>query len=93
MLHQFDEFIERIVSKSEEENKGKSPYQSNKTYHNIEMKIFRLKKKLAILKNAGMDLTKERKEYRKYLKLKRRLKSLNPNPGFTKIRYVRYADD
>ena len=77
----------------EEENKTRKPYIKSKTYHALTMRLIRLKKKIGDLKNSHLNFTSERREYRKAMKLRKRLKSLHPNPAFTKIQYIRYADD
>lgn len=57
------------------------------------MRINRLKKKIMGLEKDSGVFKEYKIEYLKCIKQRRRIKSLTINPEYTKIRYVRYADD
>jgi len=97
ILHQLDEFMEMKISSLEQENMGKLSYKANPVYHRLEMKIYRLNKKIAGLAPKGKRLASRALDIQNLKQLiteRRRVTSTIPNPDFTgRIRYVRYADD
>lgn len=90
ILHKLDIFIEKKIKLLEDNNNQELPYINNPKYHNLEVKIYRLNKKILNKKGTCID-----KQKLKTLVIERRkMKSTIPNPKFkARIRYVRYADD
>lgn len=91
ILHEFDKYIENIKNKIDSENLKLKPFVTNPKYHKLTMRINRLKKKINTL--TGKDLWIAKSEYVKYVKDRRKIKSIIPNPLVSTIKYVRYADD
>ena len=52
-----------------------------------------MKKKLILKGELGDKYSEDRRNYLKFIKDRRKLKSIIPNPKYIKIEYVRYADD
>jgi retron-type reverse transcriptase len=90
VLHKLDIFIEKRMKLLEDINKDELPYINNPKYHNLEVKIYRLNKKIQNKLGTLID-----KQKLKLLIIERRkMKSTIPNPRFiARIKYVRYADD
>lgn len=89
VLHQLDIFIEKKIKLLEEANKGEVPYIDSPKYHNLEVKIYRLNKKIQKLGNS-----EDKQKLKRLIDERRKMKSTIPNPKFTaRIKYVRYADD
>ena len=87
VLHELDEFVQKLILEKEEANPKTKPYITNPKYHAMTMKIYRLKKK-------GRTLTtSDRKKLVENVSQRRKLKSIIPNPKITRLKYVRYADD
>jgi nicotine oxidoreductase len=91
-LHELDKYMEKLMKNREDLNENQKPYKTNPQYHVQTMKIHRLRRKIDRTQNFD-----ERTNLLKLLKnlrsLRRRDKSIIPNPNFVKFKYVRYADD
>lgn len=85
LLHELDIYIEKIQEELDTQNTGKSPYLKNPIYHRISMRIHRLKKKIE--KNAISEENKHSLilEYKKLIKERRNIKSLNCNPSSLRL--------
>lgn len=93
MLHEFDLFMERMIKEQESNNKKLKPHITNPRYHSLTMRINRLKDKINLNHELSNGTWNDRLNLSKLIKERRRLKSIIPNPGFVRIKYVRYADD
>lgn len=93
ILHELDIFVESLVKKYEKQSAGQKPYLKSTEYHKFTMRINRLKKKIATLDKRSDSYRLAKVSYLKNIKHRRLLRSLVLNPSFTKLRYVRYADD
>jgi group II intron reverse transcriptase/maturase len=93
MLHSIDRYMKSVIRKFEEKCKGIKPYLTNPEYHKFTMRINRLKKKILLRKQKGLDNSIEKLSLISSIKARRKMKSLIPNPNFVKIAYQRYADD
>lgn len=97
ILHELDKFIEEKIQKMSMNNSDKKPYITNPEYHKLTMRIARLKNRINTLKIQRMDNLKLikilNKDCMSFIKNRRLLKSIIPNPKETSIKYVRYADD
>lgn len=86
VLHELDLYVDKKRAELVEKSVGIKPYSPNPKYHAITNQIYRL--------NAKKCLTEEQKVRRRgLLTLRRTIKSILPNPDYTRIEYVRYADD
>jgi hypothetical protein len=88
-LHELDTFVEKLILTEKEKSNEVKPYSNNRKYAKISTQIRDLKKKNveAKPKRGNPDLKK------KLVVKRRRIKSTQPNPQYTRIEYVRYADD
>lgn len=77
----------------EEKSRGKLAYKTNPKYHKLVNRNYILKKKIQKLIDEGKNTKLLRKEFVRNIRLRNRLKSTICNPEYTKISYVRYADD
>lgn len=93
MLHKLDKYAESLIEKLNIQNGNTSAHLVNPKYHALTSRIHRLKKKIIIQKSRGLNIDATKAEFIKALKARRLHKSLIPNPSYTKISYVRYADD
>jgi len=97
VLHEQDKLIEKKIREYEDSSKGVKPYLTNPKYHKLTMRIKRLKSKIDSIRSHSVETWPQIKslkfEYHKFIKERRLLKSMIPNPLITTIKYVRYADD
>lgn len=93
ILHELDLLMEKLIKDFEKKSEGQKPYFKNSEYHKYTMAISRSKKKISILKLSSSNFDLIRAACKKFIKVRRRIKSLIFNPDYVKIRYVRYADD
>lgn len=89
MLHELDEFMERTIDKQNEDNTAHKAKIDNPAYKRLSRRIYSTK--------ARIELDPRNRELRglkmSYIKARRRLPSLIPNPQVIRLEYVRYADD
>ena len=81
ILHEFDMFIERRRREYQSASLGHQPSIRNKAYFQLSSIIKKCKEH---------DLRDELREARQ---LRKRTRYVLPNPNYTRIEYVRYADD
>jgi len=93
MLHNLDKYVEDLIRRMDKKNLGLKPYLANPKYNSLTMRLNRLNKKVIKLRISGLDYSKAKTECSRLIKERRKYKSLIPNPKYTKITYVRYADD
>lgn len=93
VLHELDQYMGKLIETTDKKNANLKPNLTNPIYHRLSMRINRLKKKILEKKIKSVNYKEEKKDYLKWVKERRKIKSLIPNPEFMKIRYVRYADD
>ncbi len=93
VLHELDMLVESIIEEHEKNSTGKPVNKINPIYKRLVDRNYRLKKKIETYMKEGKDFKELRDEYINNIKIRNRIKSIMPNPEYTKIRYVRYADD
>lgn len=97
ILHELDKLIEEKIKEYRDSSSKMTPHLTNPKYHKLTMRIARMKSKMESLRPLGMEYKEQisslKMEYIKYIKERRLLKSIIPNPTRTVIKYVRYADD
>lgn len=93
VLHELDEYVIKIINEHDEASKGKQIIKTNPAYHRLVNRNYRLKTKIQALIDQGKDFEELRNEYVKNIRIRNRIKATIYNPEYTKIRYVRYADD
>jgi len=81
------------MEKLEIARKGKVAYKTNPEYSKFANKNIRLGNKITKLMEEGKDTKALRKEYVLNIRKRNKIKSTQHNPEYTKISYVRYADD
>lgn len=91
-LHELDMYMENFIKNREELNQSSKPYKTNPQYHALTMKIHRLRKKIDRT-NDLFERADLLKQYKSLRSLRRRSKSIIPNPDCVSIKFVRYADD
>lgn len=93
VLHELDLYVEELMKKLEDKRKGIVAYKTNPKYHSLVNRNYLLKKKIEKLIDKKIDTSELRKEYTENIKKRNKIKSTIHNPDYTKISYVRYADD
>ncbi len=94
ILHELDVFVGKIQSEMESINKGIRHTIKNPAYTKIDYRIHGIGKVEKRRKLKGLTLDDERRiERQSLIKLRSLLPSTIPNPGLSRIYYVRYADD
>nr|YP_010836030.1 hypothetical protein QLP54_mgp36 [Phyllosticta yuccae]WGC90046.1 hypothetical protein [Phyllosticta yuccae] len=93
VLHELDQYMEKLMIEQKESNGKRRPYITNPLYHKLTMRINRAKKKINKLKGLNQDHNKEVTDYRRSIRERRKTKSQIPNPELIRVKYVRYADD
>ena len=81
VLHELDIYIEERKLERARISQDEPAYTANPEYTRLNSRIARLRRK------------KEYSELGPALRLRRRLRTAIPNPRFSQLRYVRYADD
>jgi retron-type reverse transcriptase len=87
VLHELDEYVERLKRKEEENNIGLKTFSPNPKYSRMSNQIARTKK------NKKMSEEEKKETIRRLVINRRRFKTSIPNPKYIRIEYVRYADD
>lgn len=89
MLHELDEFMEEVISEQNRNNSLHKPNIDNPAYKRLSRKLYNI--------NGLIRLDPRNKELHgrklSFIKARRRLPSLIPNPSVIRFEYVRYADD
>jgi len=94
VLNELDKYIEKLIVENDKKLKGKSHTLKNPEYYKIDNQIQTIGKTEKRQKKKEKKLDEERKTKRQRLiKIRSRLNSTLPNPGYAKFYYVRYADD
>lgn len=105
ILDELDRYITGIKAEYDKKKYiGLKPYMGNPEYNKYTMprarvaswvaslRINRLKRKISKLKSEKQEYITEKRQLIESIRIRRRLSSLLPNPLFTRIEYVRYAD-
>jgi len=85
--------MEKMMKEQEANNKSLKPHVTNPKYHSLTMRINRLRDKIDLNHELANGTCQDRLNLAKLIRERRRQKSIIPNPGFMRIKYVRYADD
>lgn len=94
VLHELDQFMSERREQLREKAINIKPTVSNKPYGRLNYRIRTLEKIRRKLDPINQFRSSEyRKEWKKLLSARRKMKSYWPNPDFRKLEYVRYADD
>jgi len=91
ILHEFDIYIDSIKRDLDKKNKNIKPQKKNPIYASLTARIRKINASGADKHNPNRPVFWNDKA--KIIKLRRKHKSTCPNPIFTRIEYVRYADD
>lgn len=89
ILHEFDEYMRKLIEQKHQECKNIPREFNNPEYQRLSKRIQKMRKDLTTMKRP-MEL---RKELRKAIRERNKLRSCIPNPQYVKYTYVRYADD
>jgi retron-type reverse transcriptase len=92
ILHELDLYVEQLRLQLEKNSSGHKPTTSNKQYGKLTKEISQVRETLR-KSNSKNEKILLRKSLKLVLSQRNCLKSVLPNPEYTKIKYVRYADD
>ena len=91
ILHEFDKYLEKLISDREAENEKIKKDSLNPAYSSLTKKMNAIRQEMGLL--PPDELNSLKKKFRKILRERNRLKKRLPNPLWIKLGYVRYADD
>lgn len=93
ILNKLDDFVESLKKKYNEESQYQKHYLTNPEHIAISVKIQNLTNRIRRWKVKGICSKSLKLEKALRLKERNRIKSTIPNAEYTRIEYVRYADD
>lgn len=93
ILDKMDKFIETLKSKYDEKSDQKKHYVTNPDHVKLSGRIRNITLKIDRWKKKGLCTKILNAEKRILLRSRMDIKSTCPNPEFSRIEYVRYADD
>jgi flagellar biosynthesis/type III secretory pathway chaperone len=92
VLHELDQYVEQLRLSREKNSNGQNPTKRNKQYIKLTKEIALVRESLR-QSNSKSEKLLLRKSLKLALSQRNCAKSVLPNPDYTKIKYVRYADD
>jgi retron-type reverse transcriptase len=94
ILNELDRYVEKLITENDLKLGNLKHTLKNPEYYKIDDRIQTIGKTEKRRKAQGKVLDEDRKlERKKLIKVRSRLNSTIPNPGYAKFYYVRYADD
>lgn len=92
-LNEFDKFVQNLKEEYSRGSENQKHYLINPAHHSLSSKLQNLRNKTSRWQRLKKNISMLKHEKQVVIKARDKVKSTIPNPEFTRIEYVRYADD